>query len=63
MVAKLVGFRKDITHITVSLVLSKARTKLERGEVSGGLMIDLSKALECIFLELFNEKLYAHSLD
>ena len=46
MVTKLVDFRKDKTHITICFVLSKAGTKLENGEFSGGLMIYLSKALE-----------------
>ena len=57
------GFQKDIAHIIVFLLLSKAGTKLKKGGVTRGLMNDLSKALECILLDLFNAKLHAPNLD
>ena len=54
------GFQKDIAHIIVFLLLSKAGTKLKKGGVTRGLLNDLSKALECILL---NAKLHAPNLD
>ena len=62
MVTTLLDFRKNIVHITISLVLSKSRTELGKGGVSGVLLDHLSKALDCILFDLFNAKLCAHSL-
>ena len=59
MVTTLVGFLKDITHITVLLLLSKAGRNLDKEECSGALFNDLSEALECILLNFFNVKLHA----
>ena len=59
----LVGFQKDIAHITVALLLSKTGTQLDKEGVSGALLNDLPKSLECILLDLFNAKLHAHSSD
>ena len=56
------GFRKDIAHIIVSLLLSKIGTKLDKGGVSGALLNDLSKAFDYTLLDLFNAKLHAQSL-
>ena len=63
MVTIVVGFRKDIAFIPFSLLLSKTGTKLDKGRVTGALLNDISKVLECILLDLFNVKLHAHSLD
>lgn len=59
VVTTLVGFLKDITHITVLLLLSKAGRNLDKEECSGALFNDLSEALECILLNFFNVKLHA----
>ena len=61
MVTTLLGFRKNIVHITISLVLSKSGTELGKEGVSGVLLDHLSKALDCILFDLFNAKLCAHS--
>ena len=45
------------------MFLSKAGTKIDKGRLSGALINDVSKALECILLDLFNDKLHAQSLD
>ena len=58
-----VDFYKDIARITVSVLLSKTGAKIDKGVFSGLLSNNLSKALECISIDLFNAKLHAHSLD
>ena len=63
MVTVLVSFRKDIVHITVSLLLSKAWTKLDIGADSGALLNDLSLGLKYISVNAFTVKPHAHSLD
>ena len=62
MVTTLASFQRDIAHITISLLFNKAGTELEKRGVSGGLLNDYPKALECILLDLFNAKLHVHSL-
>ena len=44
----LVGFQKNIAHITVFFFLSKAGAKLDKEEVSGASFNELSKAPEPI---------------
>ena len=56
-------FSKEIVHITLSLLLSKAVRKLDRRGVSAALLNDFSKALEYNLLDFFNNKLHAHSVD
>ena len=62
VVTTLVGFRNDIAHTTVFLLLPKARKKLVKGRVSGGLLNDHSKALEWIMLDPFNAKLHTQNI-
>ena len=45
------------------MALPKAELKLDKNGVSGALFNDTWKALECSLLDLFNAKLYTHSLD
>ena len=61
MVTTVVCFQKDIAHITVSMFVSKAGTKLD--QVTSALLNDLSDALQCILFNLFNARLHARSLD
>ena len=55
----LVGFQKDIAHITVS----KALAKLEKEVVIAALLSGFLNAYECILLYLLNVKLHPHSSD
>ena len=58
-----VGFQKDIVHITIYLLWSKAVRKVDRGGVSAALLTDLSTDFECNLLGLFSTKPHAHSVD
>ena len=49
----LAGFRDDIGHFTISLLLSKAGTNPDKGGVSVALLNNLSKALEFTLLHLY----------
>ena len=62
VVATLVGFRKNVAHITVYLPLSKSGTTLDRREVNGALLNGFAKAPECILIDIFNAKLHTQSL-
>ena len=46
VISTLVGFQKDIAHITVSLLKSKAGAKQDKGEVIVALLNDILKGLE-----------------
>ena len=59
MVTTLVGFRTDIAHTIVFLLLSKAGRNVDKKGYSCALLNEISEALECILLEMFNAKLHA----
>ena len=68
----LVGFERIYSNIVsflllkgynAPLLLFKAGTKLDEGGISGASLNDLSEALQCILLDLFNNKPHARFLD
>ena len=72
VVTTLVGFEKICCNnvslllfkgYNVSLLLLKTGTKLNQERVSGTLLNDLSKTLDWILFDLFNNKLHARLLD